>query len=27
MYASIVHPREIVKPAILSNAASIMVCR
>ncbi|OMC89227.1 DNA repair protein RadC [Viridibacillus sp. FSL H7-0596] len=24
--ASIVHPREVVKPAILSNAASIMVC-
>ncbi|MFF3100946.1 JAB domain-containing protein [Viridibacillus arvi] len=24
--ASIVHPREVIKPAILSNAASIMVC-
>lgn len=24
--ASIVHPREVLKPAILSNAASIMVC-
>jgi len=24
--ASIVHPREVVKPAILSNAASIMIC-
>lgn len=24
--ASIIHPREVLKPAILSNAASIMVC-
>lgn len=24
--ASIVHPREVLKPAILSNAASILVC-
>ncbi|ETT87155.1 JAB domain-containing protein [Viridibacillus sp. FSL R5-0477] len=24
--ASIVHPREVIKPAILTNAASIMVC-